>query len=81
MREKTGDLLANCEAICLHLGRDGRRCSRPALEDGFCERHGADGEAYAQSIVRRRMVAVILGLAALWPFFWEFWREISHLTR
>jgi hypothetical protein len=29
----------------------------------------------------RRLVAVILRLAALWPFLLEFWREISQLTR
>ena len=81
MGEEMGDLLANCEATCLHLGRGGHRCNRPALEDGFCERHGPEGGVYAQSTARRRFFAVILGLAALWPFFWEFWHEISQLTR
>jgi hypothetical protein len=81
MDEREVDLSANQGAPCLHIGRGGQRCERPALEDGFCERHGPDGDERTRLAMKRRLIAVILGLAALWPFLWEFWREISQLTR
>lgn len=79
MRDQVGNLSGNIGATCLHLGRRGQGCSRPALEDGFCESHGPGAESPNKRIATRRLIAVILGISALWPLFAEFWRAINHL--
>lgn len=76
---------------CLYFGPRGERCSRPALEGGFCARHrpGAQktvGEADEESGFRpvltpKRVGALIAAAAALWPFVAELMREILRHLR
>lgn len=79
MGGEVGNLSGNIGATCLHLGRSGQRCWRPAQEDGFCSSHGPGVERRVQLIASRRLIAVTLGFVVLWPIFEEFWREIDQL--
>ena len=67
---------------CLYLGPSGQRCSRRAMEGGFCARHqpGA-GQFQGLSIpqVSRRGAAVIGLLAVLWPVLADIVRELIRL--
>ena len=63
---------------CLHLGSSGERCEEPALEDGFCERHGPDAAWRFGIAARRKIMAVLLGIAVLWPLLADLWRAIQH---
>ncbi len=63
---------------CLYLGPQGQRCERPALEDGFCERHSPE-YAGTRSRFKKQIVAVILLLAGLlWPLLHELLRTLSR---
>jgi hypothetical protein len=66
---------------CLHLGRSGERCGRPAFEDGFCESHGPDATWRFGTAARRKFMAVLLGIAVLWPWLADLWHAIQHLRR
>lgn len=63
---------------CLHLGRSGERCVRAALEDGFCERHGPAAVWRFNLAARRRIFAILLGAAILWPILAEIWRALHR---
>ena len=63
---------------CLHLGRFGERCERVALEDGFCDLHGPDASWQIGVAGRRKFMAVLLGIAVLWPWLADLWRAIQH---
>lgn len=63
---------------CLHLGRSGRRCARPAQEDGFCERHGPDAAWRFAFTARRRIIAIVLGFIVLWPILVDLYHAIHH---
>lgn len=70
--------LPNGAAKCLHLGRSGERCSRAAQENGFCERHGPDAAWRFNVAARRRIFAVLLAAAVLWPFLLDLWRALKR---
>jgi len=64
---------------CLYLGPRGERCSRPALEGGYCARHG--GSPAASSPVRSytRVLAATLALIMLvWPYISDLVRDLLH---
>jgi Family of unknown function (DUF5763) len=61
---------------CLHLSHAGSRCARPALEDGFCERHGPDAAWRFNVAMRRRIFAVLLAAAVLWPILEDLWHAL-----
>lgn len=63
---------------CLHLGRSGERCSRVAAEDGFCERHGPHAVWRFNVAVQRKLFAVLLAAAVLWPILVDLWRAIKR---
>lgn len=64
---------------CLHIGPHGERCTRPATEDGFCYLHFAGTEAVARRDRIRKLIAIAVGLGALWPALFSLWREINRL--
>jgi hypothetical protein len=69
---------------CLYLGPAGQRCSRRAVEGGFCARHQPRvGQFQGLSIpqVTRRGVALIGLLAVLWPVLADIVRELIRLLR
>lgn len=66
---------------CLHLGSNGRRCERPALEDGFCARHSPDGAETGPWTWFRRIAALLLAAAILWPIIEDFLSELSRWRR
>jgi hypothetical protein len=63
---------------CLHLTRSGKRCARPALDDGFCERHGPDAVWRFNTAVIRRVVAIVLGFIILWPILLDLWHALRR---
>jgi uncharacterized protein DUF5763 len=63
---------------CLHLGRSGNRCSRAALEDGFCERHSPNAPAQFAFTASRKIAAIFLALAVLWPILLDLYRAFHH---
>ena len=71
----------NAAPQCLHLSRSGERCQRPALEDGFCELHGPDAVSRFNTAARRRLFAILLGAAILWPILVDLWHAIQHWRR
>ena len=81
MSDQVDNISSGTGPICLHMGPNGQRCARPAMEDGFCESHGPNAVSRNRRIASRRLVAVILGLAALWPFLLELWREVSQFMK
>ncbi|MFZ0334914.1 MAG: DUF5763 domain-containing protein [Candidatus Acidiferrales bacterium] len=69
----------NAAPQCLHLSRSGERCQRPALEDGFCELHGPDAVSRFNTAARRRLFAILLGAAILWPILVDLWHALQRL--
>ncbi|HLW81526.1 MAG TPA: DUF5763 domain-containing protein [Candidatus Acidoferrales bacterium] len=63
---------------CLHLNPSGQRCSRPALEDGFCERHGPDATWRFAFTARRKIAAILLAAAILWPILLDLYHALHH---
>lgn len=63
---------------CLHLGRSGARCLRAALEDGFCERHAPDAAWRFNIAARRKLFAVLLAAAVLWPLLVDLYHALHH---
>jgi hypothetical protein len=67
---------------CLYLGPAGQRCSRRAVNDGFCAIHqpGQSRAAMRQPAAKpSRVVAAILGiLGVLWPLLADLVREITR---
>jgi hypothetical protein len=67
---------------CLYLGPAGQRCSRRAVEGGFCARHQPDGsQVLSIPQVSRRTVALLGLLAVLWPVLADLIRELMRLLR
>jgi hypothetical protein len=67
---------------CLYLGPSGQRCSRRALEGGFCALHELGAKRPESSApTAKRVVAVIGALAALLPWLTELIRELIRLLR
>ena len=71
-----GDARKGKYGTCLHFGPAGERCTRLALEGGFCERHrlGATPPAVF-AITPKRVVAIVAALAAFWPVLAGLVRE------
>jgi len=73
---------------CLYLGEAGQRCSRRAVEDGFCRVHQgerdhldpeaqAGGGTSARIAARSKALAAIIGLVGiLLPYVFDLTREI-----
>lgn len=66
---------------CLHLGAGGERCTRPARESGFCERHDPDTRINIAGVLTKRLWAVFALLAVLWPLLVDVVREIIRRLR
>lgn len=64
---------------CLYLGPRGQRCMRPALEGGFCARHSPEAIRREIWIWSRRLAAILLTVALLWPIIASFLGALSHL--
>jgi len=75
--ERTTEL-QNGATQCLHLGRSGERCSHAAQDDGFCERHGPDAVWRFNVAAQRRIFAVLLAAAVLWPILVDLWRAMKR---
>lgn len=66
---------------CLYLGPGGERCSRPAVQDGFCVRHHPQtGQQMTQEWLRR-VAAFLLLLAVLGPLLVDIAREVFRRLR
>jgi hypothetical protein len=63
---------------CLYLGPQGQRCDRPALEDGFCAIHSQDAVVPGPGIWFRRLAALLVAAAILWPIIEALLEELSH---
>jgi hypothetical protein len=63
---------------CLHLSARGGRCERPALEGGFCARHSAEAIDAGPWVWFRRLAALLVAAAILWPIVEAFLDELSH---
>jgi hypothetical protein len=63
---------------CLYLGPQSQRCDRPALEDGFCALHSADAVVLGPWVWFRRLAALLVAIAILWPIIEAFLEELSH---
>ncbi|HEV2387408.1 MAG TPA: hypothetical protein VGS20_09155 [Candidatus Acidoferrales bacterium] len=66
---------------CLHLAANGRRCERPALEGGFCAGHSLEGAESGPWTWFKRLAALALAAAILWPILEDFLTELSHWHR
>jgi hypothetical protein len=67
---------------CLYLGPSGQRCSRRALEGGFCALHERGARRPESSTpTAKRIVAAIGALAALLPWLTDLIRELIRLLR
>jgi hypothetical protein len=66
---------------CLYLGPSGQRCSRRALEGGFCALHQPGAKSPASKTSHTKRVAAAIGaLGALVPWLIDLIRElIRHL--
>jgi hypothetical protein len=83
---RTGDF-----GPCLYLGPAGERCTRPAMEGGFCARHRRSGSKYAEGpgedsrfrleLTPKRLGALIAAAAALWPIVADLVKEILRHFR
>jgi hypothetical protein len=61
---------------CLFLGPAGERCSRRALEGGFCGVHQPGGIAKLIAAPGRVFAATITIVVLLWPYIADLVREI-----
>ena len=67
---------------CLYLGPAGERCSRRALEGGFCAAHQPGAKpAESKTSHTKRVAAVVGALAALLPWLIDLLRELLRLLR
>jgi hypothetical protein len=67
---------------CLYFGPGGKRCSRRAIEGGFCDQHQPGAKPVAEGAVGlRRVVAILAALAAILPWLVDLVRELIRLLR
>jgi hypothetical protein len=67
---------------CLYLGPAGQRCSRRAIEGGFCEQHRPDAKALVTAAPNsRRLIAILAALVALLPWLTDLIRELIRFFR
>ena len=71
--------------LCLYFGPAGERCYRPAQDNGFCPRHQPNASPTAprdESRARKKKAVATVGIiAALWPLVEELLRQIFRLLR
>lgn len=65
-------------AQCLHLSASGQRCWRPAGEDGFCELHSPNAAPQFAFTPGRKLAAILLAAAVLWPILLDLYRAFHH---
>jgi hypothetical protein len=67
---------------CLYLGPAGQRCSRRALQGGFCGLHQPGARRLVGSTAGAKRVAAVIGaLVALLPWLGDLIREVIRLLR
>lgn len=67
---------------CLYLGPSGQRCSRRALEGGFCALHQPGSKQPVSSPPNSKRIAAIIGaLVALLPWLIDLIRELIRALR
>lgn len=67
---------------CLYLGPSGQRCSRRALEGGFCALHQPGARRPASGTPNTKRIAAIIGaLVALLPWLVDLIRELIRALR
>ncbi|MGA8873130.1 MAG: hypothetical protein WB460_18435 [Candidatus Acidiferrales bacterium] len=67
---------------CLYLGSAGQRCSRRALQGGFCALHQPGARRPVGSTPSAKRVAAVIGaLVALLPWLSDLIRELIRLLR
>jgi hypothetical protein len=60
---------------CLYFGPKGERCSRHALEGGYCAAHQSNGAARSYGRVLAATIALIL---IVWPYISDLVRDLLH---
>lgn len=64
---------------CLYFGPKGQRCSRPALEAGYCATHQANGAAGISARSYSRVLAATIALILIvWPYISDLVRDLLH---
>jgi hypothetical protein len=67
---------------CLYLGPSGQRCSRRALEGGFCALHQPGAKRPRSTASHTKRVAAVIGaLTALLPWLIDLLRELFRHLR
>ncbi|MGA9936792.1 MAG: hypothetical protein WA369_18100 [Candidatus Acidiferrales bacterium] len=67
---------------CLYLGPSGQRCSRRALQSGFCALHQPGAKRPASKTSHTKRVAAAIGaLGALVPWLIDLLRELFRHLR
>ncbi len=67
---------------CLYLGPGGQRCSRRALEGGFCALHQPGARRPAASTPSAKRIAAVFGaLVALLPWLGDLIRMLIRLLK
>jgi hypothetical protein len=61
---------------CLYLGPLGQRCTKSALEGGFCALHSPHSSAAITPNRRRALAALAAIVGILWPYVDDVVREI-----
>ncbi|HEY4739589.1 MAG TPA: hypothetical protein VIH76_03240 [Candidatus Acidoferrales bacterium] len=64
--------------MCLHIAQNGKRCARPALFSGFCQRHDPQAAPTPRMPIARMAAAVLLLMVFLWPLVADLLREIGR---
>ena len=67
--------------MCLHIAQNGKRCTRPSLFSGFCERHDPQATPRPMMPIVRMAAAVLLLMVFLWPLVADLAREIGRWMR
>ncbi|HEY6466161.1 MAG TPA: hypothetical protein VIY69_09235 [Candidatus Acidoferrales bacterium] len=69
----------NSQGPCLYFGPKGERCSRPALEGGYCAAHQANGAASLSARSYSRVLAATIALILIvWPYISDLVRDLLH---
>ena len=63
---------------CLYFGTKGERCSRQALEGGYCASHQANGTSSLSRSYSRVLAATIALILIVWPYISDLVRDFLH---
>jgi hypothetical protein len=64
---------------CLYLGAAGERCSRPAVEGGYCAKHHTDPDLRpAGRSYTRVLVATVALVIIIWPYVADLVRDVMR---